>query len=29
MALAILSFVRGMWKQIKSQAPEIAVGDES
>ena len=29
MALAILSFVRGMWKQIKSQAPEIAVEDES
>jgi putative tricarboxylic transport membrane protein len=29
MALAILSFIRGMWKQIKSKAPEIAVEDES
>ena len=25
----ILSFVRGMWKQIKSKAPEVAVEDES
>jgi putative tricarboxylic transport membrane protein len=27
--LAILSLVRGFWKQVKSQAPEIAEEDES
>ena len=29
MGLALLSFVRGIWKQMKSHAPEIAVEDES